>query len=259
MFTLDTSSFPTTTDELAQAVTVSLRKWVDRPMVAATGVYPSLDSAEINLSGATFDAAEAPPDVRAVDQPTPGPTVDRFVLLAKPIQAHGVAAQLELTATKVRLSYAHNRAGQTIVLLTDAAAGRLQIDIAQRDLENAALFAAQAAARPHGIAVQRVELSLACATPRELAVSARVTAKKLVTAIIRLSGRAIIDDQLNATLRNLAVDGDGMVAKIVVSLIRPHLQKLEGQQQSLLALPGNIQLSGLALDASDGLKLTAHF
>jgi len=145
-------------------------------------------------------------------------------------------------------------------MLRDARDGRLTASIARRDLEAAVLQAAQAAAGPSGIAVQRVDASLRTATPRELDVDLTITAKKFVTAIVHVRGRATVDDRLNARLGGLTAQGEGMVANLAVGLLRGHLQKLEGQQFSLLAFSlGNVRLRDVSLRATDGLEVTASF
>jgi len=265
MFLLDTESIPRTTDQLTTALNRSLRRWVQRPgaaMASVAGAVPALSSVTIDLSGGAIDA-DHPPDVKPATAPERGPSAARFTVVGKPVSARGVAVNFELLASDVTFDYARNAGGQLMVMLRDARDGRIGANIARRDLEAAMLQAAQAAAGPSGIAVQRVDASLATPTPRELAVDLTITAKKFVTAIVHVHGRATVDDQLDAHLSGLGAHGDGMVAKLAVGLLQGHLKKLEGQQFSLLAFRlGQVQLrdvhirvgpdGGLALEASFG-------
>lgn len=263
MFILETTSFPQTIDQLTSALNNSLRKWIKRPgdpMASVSGEFPSLSSVSIDASGGTVDVDRSPPDVRAATPIVSGPSVARLTVVGKPVRARGAAVALELSAVDVTFGYAHNAAGQAMLVLQEARDGQLKIQINRRDLESAILEAARLAAEPSGIAVQRVEASLSTPTPRQLDVDLTISAKKFVTAVVRVRGRATVDDRLNATLSNLSAQGDGMVARLAVGLIQGQLQKLEGQQFSLLAFSlGNVRLRDVSLNASEGLAVAAVF
>jgi hypothetical protein len=265
MFVLETDEFPKTTEQLTTALNDSLRRWIERagaPMASATGTYPALLSGEIDISGGTIAADTPLPDVQPATALEKGLSVKRFRLVGKPLRVRGVAMELELTASDATFAYARNRAEKPVVVLQDAREGQLHASISRADLESAMLQAARAAAEPNGIAVQRVEAMLSTPNPRELDARLTITAKKFVTAVVRVRGRASIDDQLHAKLSGLLAEGEGMVAKLAVGLLQGHLQKLEGQQFSLLAFSlGNVRLRdvGFRVDPASSLFIEAAF
>lgn len=263
MFILQTTEFPQSPEQLASALNDSLRRWVQRPgaaMASVNGELPRLSSITIDLSGGVLDIGRPPPDVQPATTPQPGPSATRFKMIGQPLHTRGVAVAFDLSAVDVTFSYARNAAGQPVVLLQEARDGKLRAAISLHDLESALLQAARTAATPSGISVQRVEASLSTPTPKQLDVELMITAKKFVTAEVRIRARATLDDQLNATLSNLSAHADSMVGRLAVGLVQGYLQKLEGQQFSLMAFSlGSVRLRDVSVQADDGLKVAAEF
>jgi hypothetical protein len=261
MLPLKAERFPTTSDDLSAAIKNSLLRWLDRPVVNLSGTYPAIDRLAIDASGSTADPRAGVPDIEPVGNLEPGPRIGSFQFTANPLRLRDVKASIETRATDASLAYGRNRGGEPLLVLQQVKEGRFSATIDRRELESAVLQAARAAAEPHGIAVQRVELALTAPDPHQLQIDATITAKKLVTAVVHVSGRASVDDGLNARLCNLRADADGVVGKLAAGLLRPHLQKLEGQQVSLLAfLPIHLPLHNLSVAISGpSLQFTANF
>jgi hypothetical protein len=77
---------------------------------------------------------------------------------------------------------------------------------------------------------------------------------------LALTGRFTIDEQLNARLSDLSLDGDGMILKLAGSYARPHLDRLEGRVFPLLAFtPGGLALRDVKLTAGENLMVSARF
>jgi hypothetical protein len=250
--------FPTSSDDLCAAITRSLRRWLDRPVVRCAGTYPAIASLAIDASQSTVDLDAGTPDVEPAGNLEPGPRVGELRFTANPLRIRDVNAAVDARAADAGFAYARNRGGEPLLVLQTVKDGQITGTIDRRELESAVLQAARLAAQPHGIAVQRVELALAAPDPHQLQIDATITAKKLVTAIIHVRGRASVDDRLNARLSNLRVEADGVVGKLAAGMLRPHLQKLEGQQVSLLAfLPSHLKLHDVSVRAGASLEVSA--
>lgn len=259
MFTLDADRMPQTTQELADVVGRSVRRWVDRAAVTIDGELPTVRSFDVDLTGGTV-RTDARPDVATVGPTEPGPAAGAFRVRGRPVRAEGVAADFDLSATGVRFVVGRNAAGQIVVAPDAAADGRLVVSLTKPDLEAAVLKAARAGAAAGGVAVQKVEVTLASEGPRDVEFRLAVTAKKFVTTVVHIAGRVAVDDRMVARVTGLTADGDGMVGTMAVGFIRPQLKAVEGRPFPLLAVSlGTIRLRDVAVDVTDGLTVTAAF
>jgi hypothetical protein len=69
-----------------------------------------------------------------------------------------------------------------------------------------------------------------------------------------------IDEQLNAQLFGLKCAGEGTLGTLACGFIAPHLQRFNGRELSLTALPlGEIQLRDIRIAADRELRVTAEF
>jgi hypothetical protein len=123
------------------------------------------------------------------------------------------------------------------------------------------LAVAGAAAREQGVTITDVEIRLASAGKRSVAADVRVNAKKaFVKGTVLLTGRADVDDDLNATLSDLSCTGDGMIGNLAAGFLKPHLAKYNGKQFPLMTFSlGDVTLRDLKVDTRSGLHVTARF
>ena len=81
-----------------------------------------------------------------------------------------------------------------------------------------------------------------------------------MSATLALTGRLAVDDALNATLSNLALDGDAMILKLAGSFARPHMDRLEGRVFPLLAFtPAGLKLHDVQMTIGESLQVQAKF
>jgi hypothetical protein len=264
MFILDTDQIPTTTKELTRAITASLRRSImlssKAVPVVLIGELPNLKSLAVDVSDGQVDPDQPLPDPTPPKETQSGPSTESFTILGHPISLEGVPLQFDLSAKNVTFAYARNAQGKLIATLQDAADGRLEVQMDHEHLENAILSIAQKVGASSGVTIQKVSAKLVSINPTTADVVLNITAKKFVTAIVRISGRLSINDQMVATATNLNAEGDGMVAGIAVGFIRPHLQQINNQPLPLLAFSlGNVKLRGVEVKTADGLQISARF
>jgi hypothetical protein len=227
--------------------------------VKIEGDFPQLAAIRINLTNARFhrglDFARGAGGAQSL-------CFARSVeIQGSPAQVESVPVELKLQAQDVVIGAADAAEGSGKVLVFERAAhGTLDLSVARRDLEKVMLEAGSAAAKEKGAEVQSVELQLQSEAPRALAVRALVTAKAMFfTTTVTISGCLEIDDRLNARLRDLHCEGDGMIGKMAAGALRSQFQKLENRSIPLGQVVGGMSLREVRLEGGDQLRVHAIF
>jgi hypothetical protein len=117
------------------------------------------------------------------------------------------------------------------------------------------------AAKEQGIKIEGLDLTLASAGPRSLAVDARVKAKKMmVSGVIHIKGKVDVDDEMNATVSGLECKGEGMVGTMVAGVVQGKLKPYEGKVFPLMTFSlGDVALRDLKIDVKNTVKVSADF
>ncbi len=151
--------------------------------------------------------------------------------------------------------------GKIVLILHAADSGRIDVSAAKADLENLISSLAKREAGRHGVAIEDLELQFNASGLRVIDGIVRFRARKLfLSGVIRIAAKLSIDENLSAQLSDLSCTGDGTVGTLACNLLRPHLQRLEGRQFDLAALPlGDIVLREIEITAGDKLEITAQF
>jgi hypothetical protein len=264
MFPLPNKIFPPDAEALRIALEESLRRVVTPagPMVAVEGKsYPELAAIRVSLDGA--NAGERPPPRPAppVGPLEPGLRVAHFEISGRPILVQRARVEFSCTARDVQLGQGRDRDGNLLLLLQDAAEGNVEVAIAVADLEVLVLAGAKSAAAQQGVTVEAVQIELRARTERALDVVVQVRARKLfLSATVRISGSAEIDEQMNARLSGLECAGDGTFGTLACGFIAPHLQRFNGREFSLMALPfGEVKMRDVRIAVGKELRVTALF
>ena len=141
---------------------------------------------------------------------------------------------------------------------TRSGSGALALTIPLVELEHALLALARDAAEKQGAEVESVKVVLTSESPRVLRLHAVAVAKAMfISAKLTITGRIEISAALALQICGLACTGDGMIANLAASYLRPRLLELEGRGIPLQSLlPG---LRDAALDVSEGLRVVVKF
>ncbi len=263
MFPLARTTLPADPESLRAAIEEGLRRTVTapQPMVAIEDwSYPELAAIRVSLDGATF--ADRPPQFgKPAGDVTPALQVDRLELSGSKIRVQGAAVDLRCEAREVAIGQAPDATGNLVLVLQRAAEGSIEVGVAMTDLENLVRAGAKAAAAQQGVTVEDVRIELVSRGDRALDLAVQVRARKLfLSANVRISGSASIDDELNARLSGLTCSGDGTLGNLACGFIAPHLQRFDGRDFSLLALPlGGIKLRDVRVAVANELRVSAQF
>ena len=69
-----------------------------------------------------------------------------------------------------------------------------------------------------------------------------------------------VDDELNATLRNIHASGEGFIAGIVSKLVQSRLKPYEGKKFPLVTFSlGDVTLHDLSIDVKNDVQVSARF
>lgn len=169
--------------------------------------------------------------------------------------------RIHFAADDVRLDVTKAVGGAFAPTLAAARNGSVLIELAKSELQDLLIAFAQAAAAEQGAKVESADLTLTQAGDRAVAATLRVKAKKsFIPAVVTVDGRADVDERLSVTLSNLRCAGEGVVGGAVAGLLEGKLRQYEGRTFDVApAALRNARLTGLKVDATDPVRLTAAF
>ena len=149
MFPLPGKTFPPDPEALRAALEESLRRVVTPagPMVTVEEKnYPELAAIRVSLDGA--NAGERPPPRAAppIGTVEPALQVEHFEINGRPMLVQRAKVDLSCTARDVQLGQGRDKDGNVLLLLQDAADGRLEVAVAMAELEALVLAGAKAEA-----------------------------------------------------------------------------------------------------------------
>jgi hypothetical protein len=264
MFPLPGKNFPSDAETLRAALEESLRRVV-RPVGQMVTVeeksYPELAAIRVSLDGANAGQGPPPRPALPVGPIQPGLRVADFEISGQPILVQRAKVNLSCTARDVQLGQGRDSDGKVLLLLQEAAEGRVEVGIAVTDLEVLVLAGANAEAARQGVTVEEIQIELKARGERALDVVVHLRAKKLfLRAAVRISGSVAIDEGLNARLSGLECTGEGTLGTLACGVIAPHLERFNEREFSLLALPlGEVQLRDVRVATGNKLRVTAEF
>src|SRR5262249_20620584 len=141
--------------------------------------YPQLAALRISLDGATTGNEPPPRPARPVELTERELEVANFEISGRPLFVGQARLELACLAREIRLAQAQDGDGNALLILRDAAAGKIEIAIAKADLEALAFTAVKAAASRKGVQVEDVRIDLRACSERVLDIVAQIQAKKL--------------------------------------------------------------------------------
>lgn len=266
MFPLAGKSYPASSEELGRAIEGALAEVFTlaksgQAVKVSGDDFPALKKLTINLDGAQVNATEPPDKPLAKGKRTEGIQVSQFEFSGHPIRYENSKVDLEVTARGVQLDFAKDKNGHPLLVLVDAQEGQAQANVSKDDLRTLVTAIASAAAKEQGVKIQDLEIDLTSAGKRSVAADVRVTARKaIVSGVVRLKGRADVDDDLNATISDLTCEGEGMVGKLSAEFLRGRLKAINGRKFPLMAFSlGDVTLRDVTVDVKRGLHVKARF
>ncbi len=266
MFPLAGKDFPKSADDLAAAIEAALADVFSLPgkkaaVTASGGTYPALKAVKVNLDGATVTATEPPPKPLSVGKRHPGVTVEKLDVSARPVEYQKAQLNLKVSGTGLTFEFGRDAEKRPLLVLRDAEKGKVEASIAKDAIQSLLLAAATAAAEEQGVGIQDLHVDLASDGPRSVAATVRIKAKKLMmSGVIVVTGRLDVDDDLNATVSNLACTGEGVVGGVAAGMIKKHIAPFDGTTVPLMAFSlGDVRLRDLKIAVGNDVEVSAAF
>jgi hypothetical protein len=266
VFPLAGKTFPEDAEQLSESIQSELAEVLTfgkkaSPVTVDAPKYPHVKKLKVDLSGAKVTAKEPPPQPKPTGKREPGIEVDQLEITAHPIQYETSKVNFDLTGKAVSFDFAKDKKGKPLLVLSDAAEGKVDVNITKADMQSLAMSAASLAAKQQGVTIQEVDVELTSQGKRTVSANVRVKAKKmLVSGVVHVTGQLEVDDELNATFSNLSCTGEGMIGSMVAGLVQPKLKAYNGKKVPLMAFSlGDLALRDLKIDVKSGLHVTAAF
>ncbi len=264
MFPLRTRFLPRSADALRDALEEGLRSILQPPFPRAVTVedanYPELAAIRISLDNAV--AVDAPPPLPQRNGTLePGLRVKHLEINGQAVRVQRAAIDLSCVARDARIAESRDHNGNVLLLLQEAAEGKIDISLPVADLQALVRSGATAAAAKHGVMLEDLRLQVRAETARTLALQARVRARKLfLNTELRLSGRLEIDEQMNAEVSGLECLGEGTLGTLACGFLGPYLERFNKRKYSLVALPlGEVKLRDIQIAVDSRLRVSALF
>lgn len=222
--------------------------------------YPELEAIRISLD--ELVVPNRPPQLPSPPSATePALQVALLEVSGTPLRLQGAAVNFQCHARDVSINQGRDAEGNVLLVVKRASEGRVEFDVPVTELEKLLRAGANAAASEQGVTVDNVRMELQSRGERALDFAVHVRAKKLfLTAVVRISGSAQIDEQLKARLTDLKCAGDGTLGSLACGFLAPYLQRFDGKEYPLMALPlGEVRLREVRVAAGRDLQVSAQF
>lgn len=265
---LSEAAVPPTGGELSASIVAAWIKALTFPDAAKVvtlvgGRYPAVDVMRVDLSHAVAIPKVKRPSLGELQSAKQSLWVSDFALVAEPLKSKESASQanLQVTASQVRFDVQKAKDGTPLLLMSEASAGTLHFDADIAEMEKSMLTAARERGAKSLVTVRNLSLDFKSFGPRSIDVAMHVsTLVGFVPAGMKFTARVDIDDQMNATLYNLAVEGDEALGPLIVHFIRPALAKYDGKTKPLMSFPNpEVKLKDVRVTAGERITLDAVF
>jgi len=260
MLPLAGDDLPRSLDQFITALRAGLeRHRVIARDVRATGEWPALEELSVDLTGAQL--SRATPISKPVTSAEAGPSIRCLTIAATPLNFESVPLVLDLRANDAGCGFARDdRQGASLQIL-QAKAGTVVLEAKRSDLESCLQKVAAETLAKHGAEVKSTELEFTSRSSRTLEFHVRVKAKVFVmNAEIVVSGQLSVDDGLNLRAQQLTADGNGMIASLATSYLRPRFAELEKRVFPLATFSlAEVQLRDVHVSGGETLRLEARF
>jgi hypothetical protein len=263
MFPLHTATFPSSASDLERLLNHSLQRIfsVDAdPVSIRDASYPHLAEIRVSLDGARLRSnPPRPPSISG--KISPALRVDRLSLSAFALSVGPATIDLSLSARTVNFAQGKDSDDEVVLSLENATDGKMEISIAQTDLEALITELARTQASKQSITIKGVQLKLRQESAHSIAAEVRLRARRLfLGASIRVTGQLDLDDQLKLKISDLNCTGGGAIASLACGILTPYLRKIDGREFPLMTFPlGDARLRDVRLAIGDNLAITAEF
>lgn len=267
VFPFAADKLPDTADDFAAAMERGYRKALELPdfatgiVVARGGTYPSVDSLTIDVCDAVVKNPENKRKPSDRELALHGIDAAKFELLGKHMSLEHANVDLTMIATDARLLFTRDSAGKPLLVMGNAKAGHVSVELSLDDCERLLLAAAQKGGAKYALAVDKARLKMTVDDGRSVRVHVKLSTRVgFIPAGLHLRAKLDIDPNLDATLSELSCTGDEALGPLIGGLIQPFLDRYNGKTRPLMNFPKtDMRLRDVQITADETIRLAADF
>jgi hypothetical protein len=247
--------FPASSAEFSALLVQTLAAHGVEASATAEGEWPRLSRVAVILARI---AGAKPPPTGAVEEAF---RIEHLTVRGMPVAVEGTSAHIEAEARGVSVGFGAEAEGVSTPVLRTADSVTLMLEITKKELERTLHEVVSAAVEKQGATVRSTVVEVSSPGPRTLEMAVHCTAKVFIaTATLSVKGRVDIVDPLTLRISGLTVEGEGMVASMAQSFLRPRLDAWNGKELHLGAmLPGGLKVREVRLSAGEAVRIDASF
>jgi hypothetical protein len=267
VFPLGNGPMPQTAEALSEAMERGWSRAISFPdpnavVTVERAAFPSIGALRVNLSDGRFktDAANAG-EIELNNRVERVVRVGMLEIRADPLLVRDARMHLNVTVQGAKMVLERDRMGRPVMMLQDAGAGTLSLEVSVADLEALMLHDSRESLARFGVNVDDVRLNVVAETPRSVWVTLHMAMDVgFVPAGITFKVHLSVDDAMNATVTDMALDGDEVLGPLIALFMRPAIVKHNNETRQLVRFPGGkIKLRDVAYRAGESLRMDAAF
>ena len=267
VFRLGNGPMPATADELSTAMERGFSRAVTFPdpknvVKVEHAAFPSIGTVRVNLTDARFKtAARNDGEIQLNNHVERVVHVGKLEVRADPFLVRDAKWHMNLDVEKARMLLERDGTGRPVMMLEDAAAGTITMEVRLADIERLMLQDSQDGLARFGVDVDDVWLNVVAETPRSVQVELHLAMEvALVPAGITFKGHIAVDDQMNAKVTGMSVEGDDVLGPLIAQFMRGQIVKHNNETRPLVKFPSpRMKLKDVRFKTGDSLRMEAAF
>jgi hypothetical protein len=224
--------------------------------------FPSIGKVRVNLSDARFrTAARSDGEIKLNNRVERVVQIGKLEVQADPFLVRDAKWHMNLDVHNARMLMERDETGRPVMLLEDASAGTITMEVRVADIERLMLQDAREGLARFGVDVDDVDLNVVAETPRSVQVELHLAMEvALVPAGITFKGHIAVDDQMNAKVTGMSVEGDDILGPLIAEFMRPQIVKHNNETRPLVSFPSpQMKLKDVRFRTGESLRMEAAF
>jgi hypothetical protein len=267
VFRLGDGPMPQTADELSKAMERGWSRAISFPdpnavVAVERAAFPSIGALRVNLSDGRFrTGAKNSEEIDLNNRVERVVRVGTLEVRADPLLVRSARMYLNVYVQGAKMALERDSTGRPVMMLQDAMAGTLSLEVSVADLEALMLRDSRESLARFGVNVDDVRLNVVAETPRSVQVTLHMAMDVgFVPAGITFKVHLSVDDAMNATVTDMTLEGDDVMGPLIALFMRPVLVKHNNETRQLVSFPaGKIRLRDVSFRTGDSLRMDAAF
>jgi len=187
--------------------------------------------------------------------------VGKLEVRADPFLVRDAPWHMNLDVENAKMLMQRDGTGRPVMMLEDASAGTVSMEVRVADIERLMLQDAQDGLARFGVDVDDVELRVVAETPRSVQVELHLALEvALIPAGITFKGHIAVDDQMNAKVTGISLEGEDVLGPLIAEFMRGQIVKHNNETRPLVKFPSpRMKLKDVRFKTGESLRMEASF